>query len=362
MAKLFIICGHGDGDPGACSGGYSEAERVRALAKRIKELGGDSVKIGDTSIDWYASNEISKRTIPSGYQVVELHMDSASASARGGHVVIYSGYGADEYDKALAMNISKLFPGRARTIVPRNDLANPYRAAIAGYSYRLLECCFISNPDDLSKFNNKMDEVAKNILSAFGIGAQSVSYNADGWIKDNIGWWYRHKDGSYKKNDWEKIGNDWYWFDGSGYAVHDQWISYKGNWYYFKSDCRMATGWQKLSDGWYYLLTKDSAGKPYGAMLTGWQNIGGHTYYFAPKTEKDRVNGRMVTGWVYDKGAWYWCNKSLNCQPEGSLMINHWITDGGKRYYLKDDGKTAANETLTIGGQKYSFDSSGACK
>lgn len=36
--KLYIIAGHGAGDPGACANGYQEAERVRALAKRIKAL------------------------------------------------------------------------------------------------------------------------------------------------------------------------------------------------------------------------------------------------------------------------------------------------------------------------------------
>ena len=35
MAKLYIICGHGNGDPGACANGYDEAERVRAIGKRI---------------------------------------------------------------------------------------------------------------------------------------------------------------------------------------------------------------------------------------------------------------------------------------------------------------------------------------
>ena len=29
--KLYVIAGHGQGDPGACANGYSEAERVRAL-------------------------------------------------------------------------------------------------------------------------------------------------------------------------------------------------------------------------------------------------------------------------------------------------------------------------------------------
>ena len=48
MAKLFIIAGHGSGDSGAVGNGYTEAERVRALASRIAVLGGSNVTIGDT--------------------------------------------------------------------------------------------------------------------------------------------------------------------------------------------------------------------------------------------------------------------------------------------------------------------------
>ena len=36
MAKLFIICGHGAGDPGCCAGGCTEAERVRALGQQAQ--------------------------------------------------------------------------------------------------------------------------------------------------------------------------------------------------------------------------------------------------------------------------------------------------------------------------------------
>lgn len=49
MAKLFIIAGHGAGDSGAVGHGYTEAERVRALASRIAVLGGSNVTIGDMS-------------------------------------------------------------------------------------------------------------------------------------------------------------------------------------------------------------------------------------------------------------------------------------------------------------------------
>lgn len=169
MVKLFVIAGHGAGDPGACSGGYSEADLVRQLASRLKAIGGSDVQVGDTSVNWYKSNYIGKGKCPKGVPVLELHMDSASASAKGGHVVIKSGFKADKYDNALANFIAGMFPGRSKKIVGRSDLANLNRAASMGVNYRLLECCFISNTNDRNRFINQMDDVARGILAAFGI-------------------------------------------------------------------------------------------------------------------------------------------------------------------------------------------------
>lgn len=171
MDKLYVVCGHGAGDPGACGNGYQEAERVRVLGARIKALGGDNVILGDTSRNFYADNGISKLNISKDCQIIELHMDSAAASARGAHVIIYGGFSADAYDKALAKFLSGMFPGRANTIVGRNDLANPARAAAKGYGYRLVECGFISNATDVSIFNANIDNIAKGILECFGIKA-----------------------------------------------------------------------------------------------------------------------------------------------------------------------------------------------
>lgn len=171
MAKLFIICGHGAGDPGACGNGYTEAERVRALAARIKHFGGNSVMVGDTSKNWYASKLVGSVNIPSGCVVLELHMDSGTSSARGAHIIKDVDVAADKYDYALADFISGIFPGRSKTIVYRNDLANLNRAQRSGINYRLLECGFISNANDVAIFGMKMDEIAKGILECFGISA-----------------------------------------------------------------------------------------------------------------------------------------------------------------------------------------------
>lgn len=169
MAHIFVIAGHGHGDSGATGGGYTEAERVRALAKKIQQYGGNNVTVGDMSRDWYADNGISSLNISKDWQIIELHMDAASASARGGHVIINSAFSPDKYDKALAKYISGILPGRSQTIVKRSDLANPKRAAAKGYSYRLLECGFISNATDRKIFNENIDKIAKGILNCFDI-------------------------------------------------------------------------------------------------------------------------------------------------------------------------------------------------
>ena len=171
MTHLFLIAGHGAGDSGAVGYGFTEAERVRALASRIVAYGGSNVTLGDTNRNWYADRGITSLNIPKDWQILELHMDSGSASAKGGHVIIKQGYNPDQYDTALANFIGSFFPGRANKIVGRANLADVNRSAAKGYSYRLLENGFISNKDDLTKFNNNLDELARGILSAFGIGA-----------------------------------------------------------------------------------------------------------------------------------------------------------------------------------------------
>ena len=173
MAKAFVIAGHGAGDPGACANGFSEAAQVRKLAARMQALGGSEVIVGDMNRNWYKDNGIGHGHCPKGVPVIELHMDSAGAGAKGGHVIIKEGFSPDAIDNALASFIGGFFPGRSKTIVGRSDLANPNRAARAGVNYRLVECGFISNADDAHKFETQMDELAKGILAAFGVGASA---------------------------------------------------------------------------------------------------------------------------------------------------------------------------------------------
>lgn len=169
--NLYVIAGHGAGDPGACANNATEAERVRALAHRIKELGGGRVTLHDPADNAYASGGLNRINVPKGTGVIELHMDSAGAGARGAHVIIKAGFKPDAVDNALAEKLCAILPGRSQRIVGRSDLANPNRAARRGINYRLVEVGFITSSTDLGIFNGRMDEIARAILDAFGVQA-----------------------------------------------------------------------------------------------------------------------------------------------------------------------------------------------
>ena len=171
MAPMLYICaGHGAGDSGAVGGGYTEAERVRALANAIKHKGGDAVVLLDTSRNWYQDNGIRTYNFPDNAYVVELHMDAVGdTTAHGGHVCIPAGVATDSYMKAVRDFIVEFFPGRSVTIDPRPDLANCNRARARGLDYMLVENGFISNATDRDTFNRSIDDLADAYLAAFGV-------------------------------------------------------------------------------------------------------------------------------------------------------------------------------------------------
>ena len=187
-------------------------------------------------------------------------------------MIVKAGLKPDAYDTALAGFIGSILPGRANLIAGRSDLANPYRAATKGYSYRLVECGFITNASDLNTFNTRMDEFANGILAAFGI----TSSVGGGWQQNSAGWWFKNADGNYPHDGWMASGGAWYYFDEKGYAIHNCWKQINGHWYYFKSGCNMATGWFKVDGNWFYLSPDNTSEHPIGSMMDGWIYDGRH--------------------------------------------------------------------------------------
>ena len=132
----------------------------------------------------------------------------------------------------------------------------------------------------------------KKILPVLALAAGTlvlsipVFASAEGWKRDNRGWWYQFSDGSYKRSSWVKVNNAWYYMNGSGY------------------------------------------------MQTGWLNDGGSWYYL------DATNGDMKVGWVNVNNAWYYLNPS-----EGGRMAVNTYTPGG--YYVDANGVYQAGAAKT---------------
>lgn len=104
-------------------------------------------------------------------QVTEFHYDAASASARGGHVIIHSDYSPDKTDLALRDAIDSMVGVRYshkghKGISGRSNLGNANRARNAGITYRLLELGFGTNKTDAKILVDSVDEYAKAIIKA----------------------------------------------------------------------------------------------------------------------------------------------------------------------------------------------------
>ncbi len=182
MSKLIICCGHGQGDTGAVNGQYKEADIVREIAKEMESIctRKDLLQILDMNKDHYRNKTFTTLNVEGNSQVLELHMDSSSnKEAKGSHVIITPMYGADKYDIALSENFGTILPGRARKIVPRNDIYNCNCCASRGIYYRLLELGFISNDSDLDYVLSHKTVIAELILDIFRIPHKRTYVDTD---------------------------------------------------------------------------------------------------------------------------------------------------------------------------------------
>lgn len=188
--RVLLIPGHGAGDPGAVGNGFTEAECVRLLAARMRNMGTNVSIWLEGGKNCYSETKYGRGLYGIGasdYDVVyELHLDSASSSARGGHVIIESSLSADSVDKAIRDVVVEYFPGRSNSLVKRGDLLNVNVAQRRGINYRLVEHCFISNAEDIKKFISEIDSFAFSLVKACGTevkGGTNTGAGTTGWVK-----------------------------------------------------------------------------------------------------------------------------------------------------------------------------------
>lgn len=143
------------------------------------------------------------------------------------------------------------------------------------------------------------------------------------WKRDNKGWWFEFKDGTYPAG--EKIS------DQNGEKLG--WIQKDGKWWAFGSDGYLKRGWaQDNASGKWYLIDENTG------MQTSWHydESDQHWYYLDP------ASGAMLTGWQFINGKWYYLSKTSGAVPLGSMYREIRTPDG---YYVDKDGVWDGLET-----------------
>ena len=182
--KILIVSGHGYNDPGAVGNGTNERDFIRKyiapnVQKYLKQAGhtvdlyGGSKQNQNLYTDTAYGERIGDNKNYGMYWVhnqkydvvVELHLDAASASATGGHVIISNHWPADKIDKDIN-NCLKATVGTIRGIDPRNDLLNANVAGRLGTNYRLVEMGFITNKKDMNYLKKNYDKFSKELAGA----------------------------------------------------------------------------------------------------------------------------------------------------------------------------------------------------
>lgn len=237
--KFGIDLGHGVGQDRGAVGNIAEETIINNVGglviSKLKALGHNVVELRPDSASSVSDSLFQRYSKADRYNVdmcVSIH-----ANAGGGVGTEVFTYNAKEVPQARAVlnNICSL-GFRNRGIKDGSNLAMVKRPKATAI---LIEICFVDSSDSDLYNSIGAEKIANAIVS--GLTRQVVNVPVgDQWIKDNVGLWYKHADGSYTKSDWEKIDGEWYYFDERGYAYQNRWLKDNGKWYYFKDNCKMA--------------------------------------------------------------------------------------------------------------------------
>ena len=187
---IFLLRGHGNGDPGACANGYTEENLAQVIVDRVVELlKGKGLKVFTNSKTQnnYVTNCLLGHTFnyKFGYTI---HLNSASSSASGTEIFVPINEQYVSTETKMCKEIANILGISARGVKSRDynseathlrlekdgSKGTDYYKEIRqswqnGLSHSIIELCFISNINDVKQLLNKKEQVcriiANNILT-----------------------------------------------------------------------------------------------------------------------------------------------------------------------------------------------------
>lgn len=173
--KILIICGHGAGDPGAIGNGYKEADLVREIAPKLKNILSNyaEVTLFDPNKNMYKYLQSNLFNFKQFDYVLELHFNAFNKTASGTEILVHDLEKGTSIEQLIVDKIARLgFVNRG--VKRRNNLQNMNMCKkMQGVSYALLETCFIDNYSDIHLYNLKKDDIiraiAEGIIEGFNL-------------------------------------------------------------------------------------------------------------------------------------------------------------------------------------------------
>ena len=173
--KILLIAGHGAGDPGACSNYGVEATETRRVVNMLRSQFGAYAGV---SVDVYPVNRNAYADIGAGAlqvnfanydYVLEIHFNSSiNESATGVEVWVIPIENGITVEQTIVNKVSSL--GYANRGVKRDDFRVIRTAKNKGVSSALVEVCFISNKNDMDRYNNNFSKVCNAIVEGVAEG------------------------------------------------------------------------------------------------------------------------------------------------------------------------------------------------
>lgn len=272
--KFVLVAGHGYNDPGAVGNGTNERDFIRKniidnVAKYLRSAG-HTVTLYDKKQDMYQDTAygynrgdtkkyglywVKNKLKPDA--VIEFHLDSAGASASGGHV-IKNAYAADSIDKGIQKSLEDTV-GTIRGITTRNDLLNVNVAYNQNINYRLVELGFITSKKDMDYIKKNLQAFTKRI--AEGIHGKPIGGTPAGKSKKTTWNWK----GRFTANTTIKVRKSASLTDDKNVVNKGSWIK-KGQWIDFVQLIKVTKGKKKYWMAKFKYPTNPKAGYFYTTL------------------------------------------------------------------------------------------------